>query len=225
MNYVYDELGRLVQVIAADGSSTQYAYDAAGNITAVKADTVNTLAINSFAPTSGAAGTNVTLFGSGFSTTAASNTVTINDIAATVTAASATQLSLTVPAAATTGLIKVSNANGSVISTQTFTVGSNLSAPTITSFTPAIGAAGTAVTVNGTNFQAGTANNKVFFGNVGGILTGSTAPNQVVVTVPSAASPGRSRYRLSQVPARAVRIFLLFHPALRWPMSWLPDAS
>ncbi|HWX01186.1 RHS repeat domain-containing protein, partial [Collimonas sp.] len=25
-NYVYDELGRLVQVIAGDGSSTQYAY-------------------------------------------------------------------------------------------------------------------------------------------------------------------------------------------------------
>jgi YD repeat-containing protein len=191
VNYVYDELGRLVQVIAADGSSTQYAYDAAGNITAVKADTVNTLAIISFTPTSGAAGTNVTLFGSGFSTTAASNTVTINDIAATVTAASATQLSLTVPAAATTGPIKISNANGSATSTQPFTVASNLSAPTVTSFTPAIGTVGTAVTVNGTNFQAGTGNNKVFFGNVSGILTGLTAPSQAVVTVPSAAQSGQ----------------------------------
>ena len=113
-NYVYEELGRLVQVIAGDGSSTQYAYDAAGNITAVKADTVNTLAISSFTPTSGGAGTNVTIFGSGFSTTAASNTVTINNVAATVASASASQLNLTVPASATTGLITVSNANGSV---------------------------------------------------------------------------------------------------------------
>ena len=190
-NYVYDELGRLVQMIAGDGSSTQYAYDAAGNVTAVKADTVNTLAISSFTPTSGDAGTNVTVFGSGFSTTAASNTVTINNVAATVTSASASQLNLTVPASATTGLITVSNANGSVTSTQAFTVGSTLSAPTITSFTPTIGAAGTAVTINGTNFQAGVSNNKAFFGGVGGVVTSLTAPGQAIATVPSSAQSGK----------------------------------
>jgi len=190
-NYVYDELGRLVQVIAGDGSSTQYAYDAAGNITAVKADTVNTLAISSFTPTSGGAGTDVTVFGSGFSPTAASNTVTINNVAATVTSASASQLKLTVPASATTGLITVSNANGSVTSTQAFTVGSTLSAPTITSFTPTIGAAGTAVTINGTNFQAGVSNNKAFFGGVGGVVTSLTAPGQAIATVPSSAQSGK----------------------------------
>ncbi|AMP05361.1 beta strand repeat-containing protein [Collimonas pratensis] len=190
-NYVYDELGRLVQVIAGDGSSTQYAYDAAGNITAVKADTVNTLAISSFTPTSGGAGTNITIFGSGFSTIAASNTVTINNVAATVTSASASQLKLTVPASATTGLITVSNANGSVTSTQPFTVGSTLSAPTITSFTPTIGAAGTAVIINGTNFQAGISNNKAFFGGVGGVVTSLTAPGQAIAKVPSSAQSGK----------------------------------
>ncbi|WP_211461472.1 IPT/TIG domain-containing protein [Collimonas silvisoli] len=190
-NYVYDELGRLVQVVAADGSSTQYAYDAAGNITAVKADTVNTLAIASFTPTAGVAGANVTIYGSGFSTTAASNTVTFNGVAATVTSASASQLKLTVPASAKTGVITVSNANGSATSTQPFTVGSNLSAPTITGFTPTIGAAGTAVTVNGTNFQAGVVNNKVSFGGVSGSTTAVTAPSQAVATVPSTGQSGK----------------------------------
>ena len=190
-NYVYDELGRLVQVVAADGSSTQYAYDAAGNITAVKADTVNTLAIASFTPTAGVAGANVTIYGSGFSTTAASNTVTFNGVAATVTSASASQLKVTVPASAKTGVITVSNANGSATSAQPFTVGSNLSAPTITGFTPAIGAAGTAVTVNGTNFQAGVVNNKVSFGGVSGSTTAVTVPSQAVATVPSTGQSGK----------------------------------
>ncbi|AMP05354.1 IPT/TIG domain-containing protein [Collimonas pratensis] len=190
-NYIYDELSRLVQVIVGDGSSTQYVYDAAGNITAVKADAVNTLAISSFTPTSGGTGINVTVFGSGFSPTAASNTVTINNVAAAVTSASASQLKLTVPASATTGLITVSNANGSVTSTQAFTVGSTLSAPTIASFTPTVGAAGTAVTINGTNFQAGISNNKVSFGGVNGVITSLTLPGQAVAVVSSSAQSGK----------------------------------
>src|SRR5207245_135350 len=77
-SYVYDELGRLIQVIAADGTSTQYTYDAAGNILAVRADTTSTLAITSFYPETGSAGSTVTITGSGFSAVPANNAVTFN---------------------------------------------------------------------------------------------------------------------------------------------------
>ncbi|AMO95375.1 IPT/TIG domain protein [Collimonas fungivorans] len=94
-------------------------------------------------------------------------------------------------ATATTGLIKVSNTNGSATSTQPFTVGSDLSTPTVISFTPAVGAAGTTVTVNGTNFQAGAGKSKAYIGNVSGIITALTAPSQAVMTVPNAAQSGK----------------------------------
>ena len=57
--------------------------------------------ITSFTPASGAIGTNVTINGSGFSTTLAENIVWFGAVQATVTAASATELIVTVPAGAT----------------------------------------------------------------------------------------------------------------------------
>jgi gliding motility-associated-like protein len=53
--------------------------------------------ITSFTPTSGPIGTTVTITGSNFSTTAASNVVWFGAVKATVTAATATQLTVTVP--------------------------------------------------------------------------------------------------------------------------------
>ncbi len=80
--------------------------------------------ITSFTPTSGAEGITVTITGTNFSTTLASNTVTFNGTAATVTAATATQLTVTVPTGATTGKIAVSVNTSSTTATSTddFTV-------------------------------------------------------------------------------------------------------
>ena len=58
------------------------------------------------------------------------------------------------------------------------------SVPTITSFTPASGAAiGGNITINGSNFSTTTANNTVWFGGVKGTVTAATA-SQLTVTVP-----------------------------------------
>jgi hypothetical protein len=54
----------------------------------------------SISPTSGAIGTTITITGTGFSTTAADNTVCFGAVKATVTASTATSLTLTVPAGA-----------------------------------------------------------------------------------------------------------------------------
>ncbi|MFP3757694.1 pre-peptidase C-terminal domain-containing protein [Cupriavidus sp. SIMBA_020] len=186
--FVYDDLGRLIQVVAPDGTSTQYAYDAVGNITAVRADGASTLTVASFSPGSGPAGTNVTLFGNGFSTVPSANSVKFNGAAAVVTAASATTLQVAVPAGATTGTISVSNTNGTAVSARDFVVGVGSTGPTITGFTPSLGLAGTAVTMTGTGFQPTTSGNTVVFGAAQGAVTGVTAPSQIVATVPQAGS-------------------------------------
>jgi len=186
--FVYDDLGRLIQVVAPDGTTTQHAYDAAGNITAVRADAANTLAVTSFSPGSGPAGTSVTIFGSGFSTTASANSVKFNGVAAVVTAASATTLQVTVPAAATTGAISVINTNGTAVSATNFVVGVGAVSPTITGFTPSLGLAGTAVTITGTGFQSAAEANSVAFGSIQGPVTSVTAPTQIVATAPQAGS-------------------------------------
>jgi len=189
-SYVYDELGRLIQVIAADGTSTQYTYDAAGNILAVRADATTTLAITAFYPETGAAASTVTITGSGFSAVATNNTVQFNGVAASVTAATATQLTVTVPAGATTGTISVTDANGTVTSTRVFTVGVG-NTPVIASFTPNLGNPGATVTITGQNFQTTPSDNLVAF-NTGNVATIATASvTSLATSVPSAGASGK----------------------------------
>ena len=188
--YYYDELGRLIETVAADGSSVQYTYDAVGNILSVRHNTASTLAISGFVPLSGPAGTTVSIFGSGFNATASSNTVKFNGIAATVSAASATSLTVTVPAGATSGPISVTNGAASASSAGSFTV-ATLPAPTLTSFTPTIGAQGTAVTLTVTNFQLAKESNKVTFGSITAPVAGVPASTTLTTTVPGPASSGK----------------------------------
>lgn len=102
IQYFYDEVGRLVQVVDHGGDSAQYVYDPAGNIVQILRVSAGTVSVAGFTPKSGPVGTAVTIYGSGFSATPANNTVQFNGTAATVTSASANQLAATVPAAATT---------------------------------------------------------------------------------------------------------------------------
>ncbi len=78
--------------------------------------------LTSFAPSNGPVGTSVTLIGTGFNTTAASNNVTINGAPVGITSATATQLVITVPADAATGLIQVSVAGDTATSANAFLV-------------------------------------------------------------------------------------------------------
>jgi len=78
--------------------------------------------ITSFSPTSGAVGTSVTITGTNYSTTPASNVVKFNGTTATVTASTATSITTTVPTGATTGKITVEVGGQTATSTTDFTV-------------------------------------------------------------------------------------------------------
>ncbi|MDQ7825239.1 MAG: IPT/TIG domain-containing protein [Candidatus Eremiobacteraeota bacterium] len=99
-------------------------------------------------PSSGKVGAAVTIAGSGFTGT---TSVTFNGTASTFTVTSDTSITTTVPSGATTGDVVVTNSKGS--GSKSFTV---IPAPTITKFTPASGAPGDVVAIEGTNFTSAT---------------------------------------------------------------------
>ena len=78
--------------------------------------------ISGFSPLSGAPGTSVTITGTYFGSYPGDNTVTFNNMAATVTSATSSQIVAVVPATATSGPISVATTSGTAYSTNSFSV-------------------------------------------------------------------------------------------------------
>ncbi|SHG86868.1 NHL repeat-containing protein [Chryseolinea serpens] len=145
------------------------------------------LSIASLSPAQGPAGTMVTITGIGFSTTTTANTVTFNGVPATITLATGNQLIATVPASATTGVVKIST-GGKEVSGPVFTV-TQPSSLTVTGINPASGPTGIDVTLTGTGFSTTAAQNKVKFNGATAVVKSATA-TQLVVMVPANATTG-----------------------------------
>lgn len=210
--YVYDEAGRLVQVTQEDGSGAIYEYDAVGNILSVKRISQSALSISEFTPNTGSSGTTVSIYGSGFIATPASNQVKFNGVSATVVSATSTALTVNVPAAATSGKISISNSNGAISSATDFVVGtSNL--PTITSFSPAIGVRGTAVTINGANYAPVASGNRIAFDSVSASST-ILATGKLGTTVPGVVSSGKISVTTAYGKATSDTDFFAVPPAI-----------
>ena len=142
--------------------------------------------ITSLAPNAGNVGSTVKITGTNFGATPATNTVTFNGTAATVTSASTTDLAVTVPMGATTGSVVVT-VGGLASNGVNFTV--QLTAPQITSLTPNAGSVGSSVKVVGTNFGATPATNTVTFNGTTATVT-SASTTDLSVTVPVGATTG-----------------------------------
>jgi gliding motility-associated-like protein len=145
--------------------------------------------ITNFTPASGNPGTTVTITGTNFSAAPANNTVMFNGTTAVVTSSSSTSITTTVPSGATTGKITVTVSGVTATSANTFTVPCAPLPPTITSFTPTSGVAGTSVTITGTNFSTVAGENVVAFNGTPAIVASGTTTS-LIVTVPAGASPG-----------------------------------
>lgn len=65
--FVYDDNGRLTAVISSNGEAALYDYDPAGNFTAIRRISADTLTLLAFFPHEGGAGDEVTFAGTGFS--------------------------------------------------------------------------------------------------------------------------------------------------------------
>lgn len=91
--------------------------------------------ISSFTPQSGIVGTEVTISGQNFSTTATNNTVKFNGTLATITSATATELKVSVPSGVATGKITVEVGGEIATSNTSFTLNIPTNGPTVTSLT------------------------------------------------------------------------------------------
>ena len=191
INYEYDEAGRLKAVVDSLNNGVLYNYDAAGNILSIIKKAATALSITDFVPARGPVGTTVTINGAGFSTTASQDAVTFHSgVAATVTSATSTQLVTTVPAGATTGTIKVTVGSSSATSSTSFTVTSSNGLPTITSFTPSIASAGTAVSIIGTNFDPTASNDQLTVNVSKTYASSATGTTALGTSIPGVVSTG-----------------------------------
>ncbi|MFC7529313.1 RHS repeat-associated core domain-containing protein [Actinoplanes sp. GCM10030250] len=190
-DFAYDGAGQLRGVShSSDGAGAAYSYDAAGNPTGVTRSAAGALTVSAITPSRAPVGASVTIAGTGFAATTGANSVSFNGAAATVTAASATRLVATVPTGATSGTVTVATGTASTTSTQILTVTAARLAPSISSFSPAGGAAGTAVTIAGSGFSGTPEENNVSFGRTRARVTAAGASSLTVV-VPGAAVSGR----------------------------------
>ena len=193
IDYAYDELGRLTGVSDGAGGAAQYVYDAVGNIVSIKRLSGSATAIIDFTPDAGVSGTEVTITGSGFGTTPALNTVTFNGLSAAISSATANRLVVNAPTGVTSGPISVTSVAGSATSATNFLVGAGLSAPTITSFNPVIGSAGTVVNITGTNFDTGVGRTKVRFNQITLAVTSGVTATSLTAIVPANTGSGKIR--------------------------------
>ena len=141
--------------------------------------------VTAISPTTGVAGASVTITGTNFDAVAANNTVKFHGVAATITSGTTTSLVVKAPAAGSTGAVTVTTTGG----TGTGPVFTYLQPPAITSINPATAAAGAAVTITGTNFDATAANDVVKFNGTAATVT-SASITQIIATVPAGGSNG-----------------------------------
>ncbi len=212
VSYVYDNLGRLIAVIDPSTDTAVYSYDAVGNLLGITRQNSATLAIFQFTPSSGPVGTTVTIYGTGFSATPASNTVKFNGTTTSVLTATTTVLTANVPVGASNGPISVTVAGVTATSASNFTVGVG-GAPTITSFSPAVGNYGATVTLTGTNYDTTPINNRVAFaGAIGAVAT--AASTTLAVPVPGSAQTGFLSVSTPQGRATSATEFFVAPPGV-----------
>lgn len=117
--YIYDDLGRLSQVIDGQGNVATYTYDAVGNLLSITRNTggVGAPTITAFTPNTGNAGTSVNVSLTGTNLTGASLATTnpgilVRNVVTTPTAITATfQISFSAAAGAAT--VTVTTTTGS----------------------------------------------------------------------------------------------------------------
>jgi YD repeat-containing protein len=189
--YIYDDLGRLSQVIDGQGNVATYNYDAVGNLLSITRNTggVGAPTITGLTPNTGNAGAsvNVSLTGTNL-TGAALGTdnpgILVRNVVTTPTSIAATfQISFAASTGATA--VMVTTTTGSA--TTSFSV--NASAPIVSTLSPTAGPVTRLVTITGNGFSSTAALNQIRFN---GILATTLSATATVLTtqVPSGATTG-----------------------------------
>lgn len=221
--FVYDDNGRLTAVISPSGEAAVYDYDAAGNFTAIRRISADTLTLLAFFPHEGGARDEVTFVGTGFN--AGVTTVSFNGTSAQVVNVTPSAVVAVVPDAATTGPVTIVTPRGTLVTPVPFAIVSRvrvspftatlLSGDTI-AFTAIVGGGGDQSVVWSVNGIVG-GNNTVGAISAAGLYSAPNLPGNAslsaVVRATSVAQPalfGESQVRVlnpnALVPLRAASV-------------------
>jgi len=163
--------------------------------------------IASLNPTTGPAGTSVTITGSNFGATQGTSTVKFNGTTATPTGWSATGIVVPVPAGATSGSVVVT-VGGVASNGATFTV---IPTPNISNLNPTSGPVSASVTIAGTNFGASQGTSTVSFNGTAATPTTWSATS-IGVPVPTGATTGNVIVTVNGVSSNGANFTVLPTP-------------
>ncbi len=145
------------------------------------------LTISSVSPTSGVAGTQVSVSGSGFGNTQGTGMVWLGTVPGTVVSWSDTQVIATVAMGSSSGVTRIQQ-NGASSNSMPFTV----ITPLITSLNPTSAPVGTQVTIDGSGFGGVQGNGQVWLGTTAGAVS-SWSDTQIVATVAAGSTSGNAQ--------------------------------
>jgi len=154
--------------------------------------------ITSVSPASGTAGTQVTVAGSNFGSAQGTGVVWLGSTRGTVVSWSDTQVVATVAAGSASGAVRVQQ-GGAWSNEVAFPVAN----ATVSSVSPATGAAGTTVTITGSGFGAAQGSGLVWLGSANGVVQ-SWSDTQIVAQVAGGPSSGTARVLQNGVWSNAV---------------------
>jgi hypothetical protein len=157
-----------------------------------------TPAITTVSPSAGAAGTQVTITGSGFGSAQGTGSVWLGSTFAAVASWTNTQIVATVATNATSGMAQVQQ--GGLSSNA---VPFNVSTATISSISPTSGVPGTQVSINGSGFGATQGSGQVWLGTANGVVQ-SWSNTQVVAVVATGSASGNGQILQNGVMSNAV---------------------
>ncbi len=161
-------------------------------------------------PTSGPAGTSVTIQGSNFGATQGTSTVKFNGTTAAPTSWGATSITVPIPAGATSGGVVVT-VGGVASNSVNFTV--TTPAPSITSLSPTSGPTGTSVTATGTNFGSTQGTSTITFAGTA-VTPTSWNSTTIAISVPIGASAGSAAVVVTVAGLASNSVNFLVTPAI-----------
>ena len=141
--------------------------------------------IKSFSPVSGAAGTVVTLTGSGY--TGAARATCGNGLASTLKVINDSSAQLTVASGCASGPLSIYNSTKGATSAGSFSISASNPQQQISSFSPSSGAVGTVITLNGSGFLG---SNQAWVGNAHNAVLQVVSDSVAKITVPAGATTG-----------------------------------
>jgi len=173
---------------------------------------VATPTISAISPSSGPAGTSVTITGANLGDQLDSTTVSFGGGAATPSSWSETSVTATVPANAPGGNVNVTvNVDGSTSNGVPFTV---IPTPSVTSLSPGFGVAGTSVMISGTNFANTQGSSTLYFNGIPATSITTWSNSSITALAPSNVTTGPITVVVNSVTSNSSQVFTVSGPAI-----------